>query len=45
MPFENIWLGGRISIYFILKTEEREDVNKYACRLLSEGGTQIDELL
>jgi len=36
ITFENIWLGARISIHFILKTEEKEDVNKYACRLLSD---------
>jgi len=36
ITFENIWFGARISTHFILKTEEREDVNKYACRLLSD---------
>jgi len=31
VTFGNIWLDGCISIHFILETEEREDVNKYAC--------------
>ena len=45
--FENIWLGTHISIHFILKTEEREDVNKYACLLLSDSeplGNNGDQL-
>jgi len=40
-------LGDRLSIHFILKTEEREDVNKYACRLLFESvplGNNGDQL-
>ena len=47
ITFENIRLVSRISIHFILKTEKREteDVNKYACRLLFESGTQSDELI
>jgi len=47
ITFENIWLGSRILIYFILKIEEREDVNKYACRLLSDSepfGNNGDQL-
>ena len=36
ITFENVWLGSRISIHFILKTEERGDVNKCACQLLSD---------
>jgi len=42
-----IWLGGRISIYFILTTEEREDVNKHACWLLFDSeplGNHGDQL-
>jgi len=41
-------LGIRISIHFILKKEEREDVNKYVCRLLSDSeplGNNGDQLL
>ena len=41
------WLDARISIHFILKTEERKDVNKYACRLLSNSeplGNNGDQL-
>jgi len=47
MTFENIWLGACISIHFILETEEREDVNKYACRLLFDSeplGNNGDQL-
>ena len=35
MTLTIIWKDACISIYFILKTEEREDVNKYGCQLLS----------
>ena len=47
ITFENIWLGARISIHFILKTKQRENVNKYACRLLSDSkplGNNGDQL-
>jgi len=47
MTFGNIWLGSCISIHFISKIEEREDVNKYACRLLSNSkplGNNGDQL-
>jgi len=40
-------LGTGISIHFILKTEERKDVNKHACRLLSDSepfGNNGDQL-
>ena len=36
IAIRNIWLGACIAIHFILKIEEREDLNKYACWLLSD---------
>jgi len=38
-------LDACISIHFVSKTEEEEDVKKYACRLFSKSGTQADELI
>ena len=39
-----VWRPHFNSFYFE-NIRVREDVNKYACRLLSESGTQIDELM
>jgi len=36
-----IWVAA-FAIPFDSKTKEGEDVNKYACRLLSKSGTQTD---
>jgi len=47
ITFAIISLGTRISIHFILKTEERHNVNKYACWLLTNSephGNNDDQL-